>query len=673
MFSTVSGAVSPGRHGLTQAMLDEKTQLEGVSGEDAVSAPLRLLLLESHPDAAQSIVQSLRDAGFDPAPVSVDTEAAFSRQLASRMWDLIVAPYSLPGLDAFRMIDILRDLDISVPLIVISDGIGEEAAVGVIKAGARDCIPRARLDQLGESARRELREYHDRRRALNELNQFKTTLDQTLDCVFMFRPDRLRFYYVNQGAIDLFNYTRSELLDMTIMDLDPELDEPALRSILQPLILGDSPSLTLETAYRRRDRSPVPVEIFLQYISPPGEPDRCVLIVRDVTERKKLEAQFRQAQKMEAIGSLAGGIAHDFNNILSAIIGYTELSILKTPEDSPIAEYLHEVSRAAERARRLVSQILTFSRGVEHTATPLEIRPLIREALNLLRATLPATIDLRQEIQSDAGVILGDPTQVHQVIMNLCTNAFQAMQDHTGVLTVHLDVCRIDERLASVEPDLNPGKYIRLTVTDTGCGIPAANLEKIFDPFFSTKPVGEGSGLGLATVHGIVKNHGGAIKVYSEVGVGTTFHVYFPRLESREAPSAATTGPVPLGQGERILFVDDEEPLVRMNAEILEKWGYRIVGHASSPAALDQFMADPGGFDLIMTDLTMPEMTGIELARRIMAVRPDVPIVLMTGFSEAATLEKARLMGIGEFILKPAGPREIAHAIRRVLQRGREG
>lgn len=650
-------------------MLDEKTRLDALSNEADTGVRLRALIIDDDPARAENLLDALREEGFELIPERADSPEVFRRFLGTRSWDLVLASHAVGDFHAQDALTILRDLSIDLPFIVISDEIGEEAAVSVIKAGAHDCISRHRLERLGPSVRRELREVTQRRRMLEELNQFKTTLDQTLDCVFMFRPDRLRFFYVNRGAIDLFGYTRDELLRMSIMDLDPELDETSLRTILQPLILGRTPSITLETVHRRKDQELVPVELFMQYISPPGEPDRCVLIVRDISERKKLEAQFRQAQKMEAIGSLAGGIAHDFNNILSAIIGYTELSLLKTPEDSPISNYLEEVSRAAERARRLVSQILTFSRGVEHTYSPLEIRPLIREALNLLRATLPSTIEFKQDLDPDCGVILGDPTQIHQVIMNLCTNAYQAMEEHAGVLTVKLDVKQIDARLAAAEPDLQEGKYVRLTVTDTGCGIPPDLIERIFDPFFSTKPVGEGSGLGLATVHGIVRNHGGGIKVYSEVGSGTTFHVFFPRIESQAPASAATTGPIPQGEGETILLVDDEKALVQMNAEILSKWGYDVVGFDESPAALEAFIADPGRFDLVMTDLTMPQMTGLELARRIMSIRPNIPIVMMTGFSEATTLEKARLMGIGEFILKPAGSRELAQCISRVLKR----
>lgn len=655
-----------------RAMLDEKPGTESPQELAPPEQLLRLLIVEDDDERIRTVTSALRRSGFSPACKAVASGDAFRRQLAVKSWDVVIANYALRAFNAAEALSLLREFALDIPFIVISEDIGEEAAVRVIKSGAHDCLPLRNLAGLGESVRQALQEARHRRRALEELNQFKTTLDQTLDCVFMFRPDRLRFHYVNQGVVDLFGYSREELLEMTLMDLDPELDEASVRSILKPLILGETPSITLETVHRRKDRSLVPVELFLQYISPPGEPDRCVAIVRDITERKRLESQFRQAQKMEAIGSLAGGIAHDFNNILSAIIGYNELAILKLGEAQPVRGYLDEVARAAERARNLVSQILTFSRGVEHTHAPLEIRPIVREALNLLRATLPSTIEFRQNLQPDCGVIFGDPTQIHQVIMNLCTNAFQAMADRSGVLAVQLDVTNIDKQLAAAEPDLAPGRYVRLTVTDTGHGIPPEHLDKIFDPFFTTKPVGEGSGLGLATVHGIVKNHGGAIKVYSEVGAGTTMHVYFPRVESEAAMDAATTGPVPQGRGERILLVDDETPLVAMNCELLQKWGYRVTGRTESPAALEAFLADPGGFDLIMTDLTMPGMTGLELARRVMAIRPDLPIVLMTGFSEASTLEKARLMGIREFILKPAGSRELAKCIRRVLSRERE-
>ena len=398
--------------------------------------------------------------------------------------------------------------------------------------------------------------------------------------------------------------------------------------------------------------------------------DGMVQIIRDITERVRtekeqqdLQFQLAQAQKMEAIGTLAGGIAHDFNNILSAIIGYTELASLEIPPGSKAKRQLGEVLKGGERAKELVNQILTFGRQTAHEKKPLQIGLIIKEALKLLRSTIPSTIEIQTDISSK-GMVVGDPTQMHQIAMNLCTNAYHAMRERGGVLAVTLK--DIDIGLDSQNPALQPGAYVKLSVRDTGKGITPAHLKRIFDPYFTTKKKGEGTGLGLAVVDGIVRTHGGAITVKSDPGVGTRFDIFLPKVDAKIEQEIKNLQPLPKGN-ERILFVDDEQALVAMVQEMLERLGYEVVIRTSSVEALETFRKGLDEFDLVITDMTMPYMTGENLAVELMQTRSDIPIVLCTGFSEMIDEEKAKAIGIRAFVMKPLVMNELAKTIRKVL------
>ena len=395
-------------------------------------------------------------------------------------------------------------------------------------------------------------------------------------------------------------------------------------------------------------------------------------IATDITRIKDLEkeslriqAQLQQAQKMEAIGTLAGGIAHDFNNILSAVIGYTEIALADLPEGTSQHRNLQEVLKAGSRARDLVKQILTFSRQTEQELKPVQINQIIRETLKLLRASLPTTVKISHEIQSDSAV-LADPTQIHQVIMNLFTNAAHAMRATGGQLKIDLTDVVLGGNFIEQHPYLFPGAYVKLTVTDSGHGMEKAILDRIFDPFFTTKDRGEGTGMGLAVVLGIVKSHGGTITVDSEPEKGSTFNVFLPIIMQEVDHDIRSKEPVPTGT-ERILFIDDEKSLVDLGQQILERLGYDVTIRTSSVEALELFMEQPDKFDLVITDMTMPNMTGDDLAARLMNIRADVPVILCTGYSERISRERAHELGIKEFILKPIVMRELAKTVRSVL------
>jgi CheY-like chemotaxis protein len=390
-------------------------------------------------------------------------------------------------------------------------------------------------------------------------------------------------------------------------------------------------------------------------------------LAAELVKRKETEAQLIQAQKMEAIGTLAGGIAHDFNNILASIMGYAELAILDVERDSQIYGYLKQVMVAGRRAKDLVRQILTFSRQTEKELKPLRLVPILNEVYKLLRASLPTTIEMRQINKSESPV-LADSTQVHQLIMNLCTNAAHAMERTGGLLTVELKDVQLDtDRTQRLSP-LAPGPYIQLTVSDTGHGMTPAVMQRIFDPFFTTKEKGKGTGIGLSAVHGIVKSHAGKITVSSKPGKGSTFKVFLPRVEKDLTKGTPTNDTKPTGN-EVILFVDDEPVIVDMGKEMLTRLGYKVNACTASPEALDWFKRQPEKCDLVVCDMTMPDLTGEELARKLRELRPDIPIILCTGYHAKISERTAQEMGVNAFLLKPLTMAEMGGVIRRVLDK----
>ena len=388
-------------------------------------------------------------------------------------------------------------------------------------------------------------------------------------------------------------------------------------------------------------------------------------LTREIAEREQAEAQLRQAQKMEALGTLSGGIAHDFNNILAAIIGFTELVAERATPGSRDEHHLHRVLEASLRGRELVKQMLTFTRSTAQEKKPLLLSSILKETARMLRATTPTTISIKVNILSESGLILADPTQIQQIVMNLCTNATYAMREKGGILDIELTDFSV-ARSNGNNHGMEPGLYMKLVVRDTGRGITPDIMDKIFDPFFTTKKLGEGTGLGLSVVHGIVKRSGGYITVESAPGKGSTFTVYFPKIAGEQKTAAPGLDMIPTGS-ERILFVDDEEAIVEMGEDILAELGYEVTSRTSSKTALALLQENPSRFDLVITDQTMPDMTGVELARHILALRPDIPIILCTGFSHMIDAEGARAAGIRAFAMKPLTKREIATTIRKVL------
>jgi PAS domain S-box-containing protein len=483
------------------------------------------------------------------------------------------------------------------------------------------------------------------------------------------------FILVNEAACQSRGYSRKELMELNLQQL---ITPENARSWPQKLKeLQDKGELYFESRSFCKDGSILPLEIHARVIDLQGL--KVILsVARDTSERErsaeiqaKMAAKLRQVAKMEALGTFASGIAHEFNNVLGAMIGYVELACMTLetiPGAGKISSKLEASLRAGDRARDLVNQILSFSRQNEREPRPLEILPIVKESLKLLRASLPATIEIRQNLDPQCGLVVADPVQVSQILINLSSNAFEAMRETGGVLQISLEPVRLEAGPAEPGVELKSGPYLRLTVKDSGRGMDQTTLERIFDPLFITKPVGERAGLGLSAVHGIVQSLGGAIGVSSEPGKGSAFRVYLPSHQGPSAPEVPINGPLPRGT-EHILLVDDEAAIVQIGKEFLQGLGYRVTAFNSGPEAWEEFQAHPQAFDLLITDLTMPAMTGLDLAEAALKLRPDLLVLLNTGHSEADINDKVRKIGNLQCLVKPLALTHLAWTVRWQLDR----
>lgn len=471
--------------------------------------------------------------------------------------------------------------------------------------------------------------------------------------------------YANKGLEELTGYSQSEILGQNPRILKSGSQNDAFYKDLWDTISGRE-VWSGRFTNKRKDGTLYEEE---STISPVfdvnGKIENYVGIKRDISEQLAAEKHNLQTQKLESLGTLAGGIAHDFNNLLGIIMGFGQMVVDDLPEDSPTRENMQEVMHATDRATGLVRQILTFSRHGDESRQPLQLQLIVKEAVKFLKSSIPSTISINADVAQECPMALADPTQMHQILMNLCTNAYHAMED-AGKLSITLKPFHVDVDFADCHEDLSEGEYLCLSISDTGTGIDPDVQERIFDPFFTTKPLGKGTGLGLATTHGIVKSHGGAIRVYSEPGKGTTFHIYLPVVEGESTKEREDNLPIPGGK-EKVLVVDDEPAMAHTIEKNLMRLGYTVTCFTDSREALKVFREDPQEFDLIMTDQTMPEIPGDVLAREVLAIRPEMKIIINTGFSDHMTAEKAKQIGIRGFLMKPAEIRQIARMVRSVL------
>ncbi|TMH87434.1 MAG: PAS domain S-box protein [Betaproteobacteria bacterium] len=512
-----------------------------------------------------------------------------------------------------------------------------------------------------------------RERALQrKQRQFRAMIEHSSDGVILTRPET-GIFYASPGLERMLGYTIEDLREREPYELLHPDHVEATRSRRSQMMHSPGKVVTVETMVRHKDGSWRWIENTVSNLLEEPSVRALVMNFRDITERKladaersRLEQRLRQAQKMEAVGRLAGGIAHDFNNILGGILGYAEMLVEQTAAGSPFKRYAQNVLTAANRARGLVDQILAYSRSQRGKRVAVDLSRIVAETLELVRGSLDPGISLEAKLPAAPLQVFGDATQLHQVVMNLCTNAIQAMGGK-GTLRVTLETAEVGAERSLAHGTVVPGTYARLAVEDTGTGMDEATLGRIFEPFFTTKEVGKGTGLGLALVYGIITDASGAIDVASAPGRGTAFTIYMPRVDVAVADDDEKQGPVARGNGERVLVVDDEQPLLAVTAEVLSRLGYEPIAFSESLAALAEFEAQPGRFDAAITDEVMPGLSGTELAGVIHRRRPELPILLVSGYIGPMMSERATAAGVNEVLKKPVQSREIAAALARVL------
>jgi signal transduction histidine kinase len=659
-----------------------------------LSTPLRVLFVEDSEVDMRLLVRQLKQGGYSPTFERVETADGLRSALHRGGWDIIIADYTMPRFSGLEALAVTLQLAQEVPFLVVSGTVGEEVAVESIKAGAADYLMKQNLIRFVPAVARALRDAAERRamrRAESVLREQRSLLgmiyDNTADALVLHSWDP------REAAWKLTSVNHATLV--MAKALGATIDESShvgrrLEEVVGELFRGD-PSETegilddfataVESGRTRSREVKLPAAeshlfvelVLIPFFGPDGQTRHVLAVIRDVTARKRAEAARRefeariaQSRKMEALGQLAGGVAHDFNNILTGILGFAEV-IGRSTSDASAAGFSGEIVQAANRARDLVRQILMFSRRQPAERRPVRVQEVAREALKLVHRAAPAAIQISAHFPDDLPYILGDATQLHQVVMNLATNAVQAMGDTAGQLKVSGEAIDVTAEFARRHPPLREGWYLRLTVRDSGPGIPQSVIERLFEPFFTTKAPGLGTGLGLAVVHGVVQNHEGAIIVESQPDVGTAFEVYLPAINSPSwAGEVIVTEKAKAAAGKRILFVDDEASIARLAQVMLKTLGHAATPYGSPVEALAAFRTDPQAFDVVITDLTMPGMTGVDLARGIRTIRNDIPIILSSGYADEVPEETLKSLGIVEVLPKPFQLQSLGAAVGRV-------
>ena len=641
-----------------------------------------ILIADDNPENLKVLARLLKQEGYKIRAATNGKQALESFQAEPP--DLVLLDIQMPKMDGYEACRLIKKQEKyrQVPVIFIS-AMGEAFNKAMaFKAGGSDYITKPlQAEEVLARVKAHLSSYKYQRdlkeKNLDLLQQFKTTFEQAAVGIAHIDIGTGQYLKVNERFAAILNYSKDELLKKTLKDIThPDFYEDDTLKVKQ-LVDKKINYFAKEKQYITANGSAVWCKITVSLVENKQDhtPNYLLSIIEDISKQKKMELEqkdyerlVQQMQKMEAIGTLAGGIAHDFNNILSVIIGFTELALEETPSGTSLEESLHEVYSAGKRAKELVKQILAFARQSDEKRSPIQPRVIAKEVLKFIRSTIPTTIEIQQEIESDAS-IMGSATQFHQLLMNLCTNAAQAMEDSGGVLKVSIKDVFLDKR--SLLIGIEPGDYIEIKVSDTGVGIAPELIKLVFDPYFTTKGPGEGTGLGLAMAHGIVKSYEGKINVDSQLEKGTTFTVHLPVNTKPVELDVSEPETLSLGK-ESILFVDDEISIAQMGSKLLERLGYSVTTRIDSREALELFKARPNDFDLVITDMTMPNMTGDKLAIELMKIRPDIPVVLCTGFSKQISNETASEIGIKAFIYKPLSKMELAKNIRKALDEAKE-
>jgi two-component system cell cycle sensor histidine kinase/response regulator CckA len=634
-----------------------------------VTIPLAMLIVEDSENDVEFIVRTLKQSGYDVSHERVETADAMRVALAKRAWDLVISDYNMPKFNGPAALTVLQEADLDLPFIVVSGSIGEECAVALMKAGAHDYVMKGNLTRLPAAVKRELSQAETRRErrwAEERLRLQSAAVRAAANAIIITDPTGT-IEWINPAFTALTGYTEEEAIGKNPRDLlkSNVQDQKYYKDLWETVLAGKV--WHGELTNRRKDGS---LYQEAQTITPLTEDDgtitHFIAIKQDITERIQLETQFLQAQKLESVGRLAGGVAHDFNNLLGVIIGYAEFVLAELPEGSSLRADVSEIRSAGDRATTLVRQLLAFSRKQIMKVEITDLNRVVAEAEKILRRLIGEDIELKFLPNRNLGKIKVDPGQIEQVIMNLAVNARDAMPNG-GTLTFETGNIDLDEAYAARHKFAVPGPYVMLAVTDTGTGMDSATVEKIFEPFFTTKELGKGTGLGLATVYGIVKQSGGNIWVYSEVGHGTVFKLYFPRVfdeayVERIVPSLET-----LRGNETILIVEDDEKLRNVTQRMLENAGYKVLSFTNGADVMKFLTHCEENIHLVITDMVMPRMSGRELAENLLKLWPKLKVIYVSGYANGSMGQHGLVEENMQFIEKPFSEIELTRKVREVL------
>jgi PAS domain S-box-containing protein len=632
-----------------------------------VTIALRVVIADDSEADALLLVRELRRGGYEPVYQRVDTASAMKAALEHQTWDLVIADHSIPGFSGLEALALVKERRLDIPFIVVSGTISEDQAVAAMKAGASDYFAKGELKRLVPAIARELREAKGRAAQRESDARLATLVEHAPVGIFRSTPAG-RVLSVNAAFVRILGYDSPT--DVLQLDLTRDVyADPAERQrLLDQHTYTDREYDDMEATWKRRDGSLLNVQLSARAArNAARQIEYYETFVRDVTEPRRLQQQLVQAQKMEAVGRLAGGIAHDFNNLLTAILGSADLALDSLPAGVPEREEIEEVRKAALRAADLTRQLLAFSRQQVIAPTVLNPNDAVAAADKLLRRLLGEDVELRVVLASDLAAVRVDPSQLEQVVLNLAVNARDAMPNG-GKLTIETQNVELDQAYVRGHLSAQPGSYVMLAVSDTGVGMDAATQARIFEPFFTTKEKGRGTGLGLATVYGIVKQSGGWIWVYSEPGHGTTFKVYFPRVAEVAPPPAATPAPPASVRGtETVLVVEDDEMLLTLVEKVLKANGYTVLVAAHGGDAERVAAQHDGPIHLLMTDVVLPGLNGREVARRLEAVRRGIRVLYLSGYTDDAIVHHGVLEQGVAFLQKPFSPAVLGRKVREVL------
>ncbi len=637
-----------------------------------MGVPLRLLLVEDSENDALLLVRELTRAGFEPVVERVETAVAMQAALDRQGWDIVLGDYSMPQFGGAAALALLRERGLDVPFIIVSGTIGEERAVAAMKAGASDYVPKDKLKRLVPVIERELREAagrRERRRAEAALREaeagYSTLVEQAPVGIYRSNPAG-RFLSANRALACILGYdSPAELLGLD-MTRDVYADPAERQRLLDRDSYTEREYDEVEATWKRKDGRRLTVQLSVRAVRDgSGDVEYYETFVRDVTEQRRLEGQLLQAQKMEAVGRLAGGVAHDFNNLLTVILSYSDLLLEDLPPEIPDRADVAEIRKAAVAASSLTRQLLAFSRQQVLEPRVLDVNTVVASTEKLLTRLLGEDVSLTTTLAAALGAVKVDPGQLEQIIMNLAVNARDAMP-RGGRLSIETANVEMDESYVRGHPLARPGHYVMLAVSDTGIGMDAATQARIFEPFFTTKEAGKGTGLGLATVYGIVRQSSGFIWVYSEPGHGTSFKIYLPRVDEPVSPAGAPA-PQVVGGSETVLVVEDVAAVRAVTRQMLERQGYCVLEAANGATALSLARQHQSAIHLLVTDVVMPEVSGRELADQLVQLRPDMKVLFMSGYTDDAVVRHGILQEGIAYLQKPFTPDTLARKVRAVL------